>query len=306
MRALQLPVPLPPGASWFPRELASKPACRAHTIACVALFFAASARTGRAAEGASPVFPRVTIADSEVRTMKSASTGRDYELYVHLPARYHLSGTETYPVLYILDGQGDFKLMDSVLGGLVYDGFVPELIMVGITYSGETPDYNALRAMDYTPTPVRQLVGSGDGPRFLGFLKGELLPFIEASYRVDASRRALQGSSYAGLFTLHVMLTDPGLFRAYVSASPAVTYDDRYAFKEEAEYARTHQALPARLFLAVGGAEELTTPVLEYMKTLESRLYRGLRLETRVIEGERHAGNKPEAFNRGLRFIFSQ
>ena len=24
----------------------------------------------------------------------------------------------------------------------------------------------------------------------------------------------------------------------------------------------------------------------------------------RIIEGERHAGNKPEAFNRGLRFIF--
>jgi hypothetical protein len=30
-----------------------------------------------------------------------------------------------------------------------------------------------------------------------------------------------------------------------------------------------------------------------------------LKLETRVIEGERHAGNKPETFNRGLRFVFS-
>jgi hypothetical protein len=27
-------------------------------------------------------------------------------------------------------------------------------------------------------------------------------------------------------------------------------------------------------------------------------------MKTLVIEGERHAGNKPEAFNRGLRFIF--
>jgi hypothetical protein len=27
-------------------------------------------------------------------------------------------------------------------------------------------------------------------------------------------------------------------------------------------------------------------------------------MEFRVIEGERHAGNKPEAFNRGLRYIF--
>jgi hypothetical protein len=27
-------------------------------------------------------------------------------------------------------------------------------------------------------------------------------------------------------------------------------------------------------------------------------------METRTIEGERHAGVKPEAYNRGLRFIF--
>jgi hypothetical protein len=27
-------------------------------------------------------------------------------------------------------------------------------------------------------------------------------------------------------------------------------------------------------------------------------------METRTIEGERHSGVKPEAYNRGLRFIF--
>jgi hypothetical protein len=27
-------------------------------------------------------------------------------------------------------------------------------------------------------------------------------------------------------------------------------------------------------------------------------------MESRVIEGERHGGVKPEAFNRGLRFMF--
>ena len=59
-----------------------------------------------------------------------------------------------------------------------------------------------------------------------------------------------------------------------------------------------------RLFLAVGGSEDLAKPVEEFMRTLQSRHYRGLRLESRTIEGERHAGNKPEAFNRGLRFLF--
>jgi hypothetical protein len=40
------------------------------------------------------------------------------------------------------------------------------------------------------------------------------------------------------------------------------------------------------------------------MKVIGDRNYAGLDLETRIIEGERHAGNKPEAYNRGLRFIF--
>lgn len=274
-------------------------------VVCLPFFLAGIACAQQPSETHPKAFPKVTIGGSELRTMKSTSTGRNYDLYIHIPSNYDRDKAKKYPVLYILDGQWDFKLMDSVLGGLVYDKFVPEMIMVGITYSGENADYNGLRAMDYTPTAVPRVKGSGDGPKFLKFLKTELIPFIEANYPADPSRRVLQGSSYAGLFTLYAMFADPGLFSRYMSASPAVPYDDRYVFKQEAEYARTHKELPARLFLAVGGSEGLTNPVKEFMQTLQSRGYQGLKLETRVIEGERHASNKPEIFNRGLRFLFS-
>jgi len=251
-------------------------------------------------------FPKVTVPNSEIRTLTSKDTGRNYDLYVHIPASYSQDTTRKYPVLYILDGQWDFKLMDSVLGGLVYDKFVPEMLMVGITYSGENPDYNSLRAMDYTPVARPDPKGSGDGPKFLKFLKTELVPFIESNYRADSSHRLLQGSSYAGLFTLYALFSDPTFFSGYIAASPAVNYADRYAFNQEAEYARNHKELPAKLYLAVGGAEELNEPVQEFMKVLRSRKYKGLKLETRVVEGERHAGNKPEIFNRGLRFLFTE
>lgn len=116
----------------------------------------------------------------------------------------------------------------------------------------------------------------------------------------------LQGSSYAGLFTLYALFTDPGLFSAYMAGSPAVNYADEYTFKQEAEYAHTHKELPVKLFLAVGGSEGLTAPVQEFMRAIQSRRYKGLKIETRVIEGERHSGTKPELFNRGLRFLFSE
>jgi len=248
-------------------------------------------------------FANVTMPDTEVRQLTSSSTGRDYDIYVRFPAEY-AQGQKEYPVLYVLDGQWDFKLLDSIYGGLEYDGFVPEMIIVGITYSGDHPDYNALRAMDYTPVPDAFIPGSGDAPKFFAFLKEELLPFIESNYRVDPSQRILMGSSFGGTFTLYAMFTEPSLFSGYVAASPSVVYGNRNVFKQEAEYANSNQALPARLFLSVGGLEELAYPVHEFMDVLNERDYTGLVMETRTIEGERHAGNKPEAFNRGLRFIF--
>ena len=249
-------------------------------------------------------FPKVTIAGSEVRSITSAAIGRQMDLYLHLPSDYDREKTKKYPALYILDGQWDFKLMDSVLGGLVYDKFAPEMILVGITYSGENADYDGLRAMDLTPVAVEQIKGSGNAPNFLKFLKRELIPFVESNYRADPTRRVLQGSSYAGLFTLYTLFSDPGMFSAYVSVSPAVPFGDRYAFRQEAEFAKEHKELPVKLYIAVGGSEGLSRPVHEFMQAVQSRGYQGLKLETRVAEGERHAGNKPELFNRGLRFVF--
>jgi uncharacterized protein len=252
----------------------------------------------------SQAFPRVTIPGSEVRSLESSATGRSYDLYVRLPEEYRQGQEAKYPVLYVLDGQWDFKLLDSIYGGLHYDKFVPAVIIVGITYSGEDPDYGALRAMDYTPVRDLFFPGSGEGAKFLAFFKEELIPFIESEYAVDSSQRVLMGSSFGGTFSLYAMFAEPGLFSGYVAGSPIVTFGNRDVFKQEATYAASHQELPARLFLCVGGLEEIAGPVEELMQVLRERDYTGLEMETRTIEGERHAGNKPEAYNRGLRFIF--
>ena len=103
---------------------------------------------------ASPAYPPVTIPNSELRSIESKSTGRTYDLYIRKPADYDNDKNKKYPVLYLLDGQWHFKLLDAVIGGLIYDKWMPDIIVVGITYSGDKPDYEELRAMDYTPTPV--------------------------------------------------------------------------------------------------------------------------------------------------------
>ncbi len=257
-----------------------------------------------ASAAVSDALPNVTLRGSELRQIKSSETGRDYDIYIRPPDKYEKNGQQNYPVLYLLDGQWDFKLLDSIYGGLYYDGFIPEMFIVSITYSGANADYNSLRAMDYTPFHDTRAPGSGEAPKFLAFLKKELFPLIESNYRADTSRRVLMGHSFGGTFTLYALFTEPGLFSGYVAGSPSVVFGDNFAFKQEAEYASSHKDLPARLYLFVGGAEDLRYPVEEFMKVLRERNYPSLEMETRTLEDERHAGVKPEGFNRGLRYIF--
>jgi predicted alpha/beta superfamily hydrolase len=273
-------------------------------MACGSLL-AAAAGVAQRPRARADTFPVVTLPGTQLRHLHSAATGRDYDIQIAPPADYASNPTARYPVLYVLDGQWDFKLMLSVQGGLTYDKWTPQIFIVGITWSGNDPNYDSLRAMDLTPAAMRRLPGSGAAPRFLSFIRTELIPFIDANYRTDPSRRILMGSSFGGLFTLYAMFADPSLFRGYMAASPAVTYANRVGFAEEAAYAAAHKALPVRLFIAVGNQEGLAAPVQELMRVIRGRSYGGLALETRVVERERHSGNKPEAFNRGLRFIFA-
>lgn len=253
---------------------------------------------------ASETLSTVTLPGSEVRQLKSAETGRSYDIYIRLPADYAKDKKKKYPVLYLLDGHWDFKLLDSIYGGLYYDGYVPEMIIVGITYSGENPNYESLRAMDYTPFSDSSIPGSGDAPKFLAFLKKGVIPLVEANYRADPTQRVLMGHSFGGTFTLYALFSEPELFSGYVAGSPSVVFGDNFSFEQEAEYASSHKDLPVKLYIFVGGEERLKYPVEEFIQVLRGRNYPGLEMETRTLEDERHAGVKPEGFNRGLRFIF--
>jgi predicted alpha/beta superfamily hydrolase len=262
----------------------------------------ARAQNGRPAERG--IYPEVTIPNTEVRKMHSRATGNDYDLYIYLPRAESRGADKKFPVLYLLDGQWDFKLLASIQGGLVYDKWTPDVIVVGITYSGAQANYDSLRALDYTPVTDPSTPWSGGGPKFLSFLKTELIPFMEANYQGDPSHRLLMGSSLGGLFTLYTMFTEPDLFSGYAACSPAVTFANRGAFAQEQAFSIAHRDLPAKLFISVGDKEELFEPVTEYVQALRARNYRGLAFETRLVEGERHSGNKPEAYNRALRYLF--
>jgi len=251
-----------------------------------------------------------TIDHSEVHVLPRSANGRDYRITVGVPDSYASQPDARYPVIYVTDGYWDYKLFKSIVGGLVYDKVIPEAIVVGLGYPGDAPDYGRLRRFDLTPVSDGEddeLGTSGHAAEFLDVIAREIIPFVEGRYRVDSSYRVLAGSSLGGLFALYTLFTKPGLFSAYVAPSPATPFARAWLFGYEEAFAKSRQPLAARLFMTV--AEKEWPAILDGGKKFDAQLrahaYPGLVYDFRVIEGERHAGTKPESFNRGLRFAFA-
>jgi predicted alpha/beta superfamily hydrolase len=232
--------------------------------------------------------------------------GQEYDLYVNLPRGYQ-DTTKTFPVIFLLDAQWDFPLAQAIFGEQYYDGFVPAAIMVGITWGGVNPNYDSLRMRDLTPTNIKQIPHSGNGPKFLSFLKQELIPFIESKYRTARNERTLIGSSLGGLFTLYALFHETGLFNHYVLTSPSLQWDNGITYAYEKSYAEKHSSLPVRLFIGVGELEGGgVTQCQKFFTQLRERKYEGLELSTKVIEGSGHSGGKAEGYARGLQAVFAR
>ena len=248
--------------------------------------------------------PRVEIPGTQLLKITSAIVGQEYDLFIHLPRHYE-DTAKSFPVLYLLDAQWDFPLITAIYGEQYYDGFLPGIIIAGVTWGGRNPNHDSLRARDLTPTAIASVPQSGNAAKFLAFMKQELLPFIESRYRTTKNDRTLMGSSLGGLFTLYAMLQETEMFKRYVLTSPAMGWDNGAIYHYEEQYAGHHRSLPVRLFMAVGELEE-TSGFKKFADHLRARNYEGLKLQTRILEGIGHSGSKAEGFTRGLQAVFAR
>lgn len=251
-----------------------------------------------------PQKKEVVIPGSQVRTITSAIVkGQEYELQILLPGSYN-QGTKKYPVVYLMDSQWDFPLVKSLYGQQYYDGFIPELIIVGITWGGPRPKPDSLRARDYTPTREERSPQSGGADNFLTFMKQELFPFIETNYRAETNNRTIMGCSLGGLITLYALFKEPDLFKNYVAASPAFGWDREVIYQFEKKF--KDQNPGTRLFMTMGGVERGLSGYKKLEQYLVARNYANLKIESRVLENTGHSGTKAEGFARGLQYAFKR
>lgn len=265
-----------------------------------------SLATGAQAQepSAATVPPRVEIAGTQLLHLSSTITKKDYDLYINLPRGYG-DPSKTFPALFVLDGQWDFPLAQAIYGQQYYDGFIPELVIVGITWGGKNPDYDQLRAHDLTPTDMGLVTKYGHASKFLSFITKELIPFVETKFRIKRNDRTLMGSSFGGLFALYAMFQEPGVFNRFVLTSPAIQWDSKLMYSLNKTFAEQHKELAAEVFMGIGEYEN----VLEFQKFadgLKSKDYKNFDLKTKVIAGMGHSGAKAEGYSTGLQAVFER
>jgi enterochelin esterase-like enzyme len=152
------------------------------------------------------------VPHGEIRQVwySSSTLGTGRRLHVYTPPGYD-AGTTRYPVLYLLHGGGDDDSGWSTIGraGFILDNLlaatkaVPMLIVMP---NGSLPRPADLPA----PTPGRPpdpAVRARLDERFTSELMKDVVPFIEARYRVrsDPASRAIAGLSMGGGQTLRVI-----------------------------------------------------------------------------------------------------
>jgi predicted alpha/beta superfamily hydrolase len=255
-----------------------------------------------------PVLPGYVIPRSEVRTLPVNAAGRHYALFIGLPASYATEPARRYPVVYVTDGYWDFQKLTAIHGPLVYDKYAPEFIVVGMGYAGENLNYGDLRRWELSAIPFgTPPEASGHARDFLDTIEKVFIPLVDREYRTDPKMRVLGGASLGGFFTLYSMFTKPDLFNGYVAVTPAVVLGDGWLLEYEEEFRKSGKSLSGRLYMTVGENEStgFVAPILRMNQRFAPGRYPNLAYDFRIIDGERHAGNQLESYNRGLRFVFA-
>jgi hypothetical protein len=147
----------------------------------------------------------------------------------------------------------DFSHVVNTVDSLIAQGVIRPVIIVGIP--------NTERRRDLTG-PTRFASDSAIAPRvggsaaFRRFIRDELIPAIEARYRVT-EERGIVGESLAGLFIVETFLVDPALFKHYVALDPSLWWNGGGVVDSAPGRLAALAAVPRTLFLASSNVTDI-------------------------------------------------
>ena len=217
---------------------------------------------------------------------------------VFVPESYYDSSID-FPTLYVLDGQWYGNLVAlTVNEANRFIPLLPDFIVVAIDNQQRWKDFT-----EQTSEPSESRIYSGpyQAENFRNYLTSELIPKIEAQYRVN-HHRLVFGYSLAGGFLAETLQQDPGLFSNYLLISPYLRWDSDAALRNLSTVKKALSSNNSTVLLAIGGDEDLDT------REPAIRLYHGLEAGGRILfddyPNENHTSMPNAAIFNSLRSLY--
>lgn len=255
------------------------------------------------------------ITIGHIDNLESEILGETRELWIYVPESSKRPGNSnlSYPVVYLLDGNGHFHSVSGMirqLSSINGNTEVPEMIVVGIP--------NTDRMRDLTPTHTEGT--SGGGRAFLSFIESEVIPHIEANYPAT-NYRSFIGHSLGGLTVIDALFEMPEVFQNYLAIDPSLWWDDQVLLKQTEAKLSELDLNGKSLFVAVANTlrgrltydevreddDPSTThirSILEFARLAEAPSDNGLSFDWKYYIDDSHGSVPLIAEHDGLRFLF--
>lgn len=248
-------------------------------------------------------YDKIITKYTEIKQIESNEVDDTFYVFVRLP-KYYDSEEKKYPVLYLLDGDISFNMATSVVRYLQFGKDIPDLIIVAPSYGTMLNDQETNnRERDYTISEVKKFSESNGGKKYVKFLKKELIPMVDSSYRTN-NTRILNGYSLGGLLTINTLLTDQELFNGYIAGSPFLINDINEILEKAKNFVASNNY--KYLFISVGELEDEMKYKINIEKLLkELNLKAGLNVKFVEFSNGTHFTCPPEALAYGLKYIFN-
>nr|WP_314264990.1 alpha/beta fold hydrolase [uncultured Moellerella sp.] len=189
-----------------------------------------------------------------------------YRIYIATP----LQLSQPAPVLYMLDGNGQFPRAVNLAAKEIVNNELP--IIIGIGYQLDVAYPTLERTRDYTPKVNGEAFQQGGGSEdFYQFIHSTLKPWAENHLPIDNQQQTLFGHSLGGVFTLMVLQQHPESFQRYVAASPSLWWGKGEMIDLDK---LTQSAQDKVIYVTLGGLEEkpdLSQLSPEQLKNYQSR-----------------------------------
>lgn len=236
-------------------------------------------------------------------TLKSEVLGEERTVLVRTPAGYERNQVR-YPVLYMTDGDAHIFHTSGTVQFLARNNRIPEMIVVGITNTDRTRDMSPTHVERAPDNPNVRFPTSGGADKFLKFIETELIPHIDKQYRTQPYR-ALAGHSFGGLFAIHAMISRPELFKAYISVSPNMNWDQFVMVDRVKEFFKNRKECNCTFVVTLGNEPGDIGDGFTLIKdVLAKQQLKGFEWQALHLEDEDHGSVVLRSHYAGLRKAF--